>query len=401
MYAPTHDQRAFEPVADFDSSPRRWYAGGWLDRFWAIVILCLPFNVFGPGNPQPADFLMVGILCAPVVLTRYSMPPAIARPVLSLMAFVGYVIACNFVWIALTSEFDFFKATSFYTFNFFIFVGYLVMLGHRGDDWLRWTFIGFAASLVMLAALSIPFSHRAESGRLELFFANPNQLAYHVLLCATVVIALAPRYRMPKVGVYALLLCAFYLELRTYSRAGSLGIALLGVLEFARRPTLVTILLVPVFVGALYFDLQNLDADLWQSRLALVEQSTTQDYLTDRGLDRIVDHPQYLIFGAGEGHLIRFHHLKQEIHSSAANLLFSYGIVGTLLFLVFLRWLLLSGGLRISLLLIPALMYSLFHHGMRARPFWLVLAIALAIGVLSEIDAARARNKAPLSLMKS
>jgi hypothetical protein len=401
MYAPTHEQRAFEPVQSIDASPRRWYAGGWLDRFWAFVILCLPFNVFGPGNPQPADFLMVALLCAPVVLSRYSMPPAIARPVVSLAAFVGYVIACNLVWVALTSEFDFFKATSFYAFNAFVFLGYLVMLGHRGDDWLRWTFIGFAASLVMLAVLSIPFSHRAESGRLELFFANPNQLAYHVLLCATVVVVLAPRYRVPKIGVYALLLCAFYLELRTYSRAGALGIALLGVLEFAQRPTLVTILLMPLFVGALYLDLQHLDTDLWRTRLDLVEQSTTQDYLTDRGLDRIVDHPRHLIFGAGEGHLIRFHHLKQEIHSSAANLLFSYGIIGTLAFLVFLRWLLLSAGVRITLLLIPALMYSLFHHGMRARPFWLLLAIALATGVLAVIEATKARNNKPLSLMKS
>ena len=88
--------------------------------------------------------------------------------------------------------------------------------------------------------------------------------------------------------------------------------------------------------------------------------------------------------------------LQQRFHFLA-----KLRVVGTLLFLAFLRWLLLSGGLRTSLLLTPALMYSLFHHGMRARPFWLVLAIALAIGVLSEIEAARARNKAPLSLMKS
>jgi hypothetical protein len=390
-----------EPLPGVGPSPREWYAGGWLDRFWAFVILCLPFNLFPPGNPQPADFLMLGLLCASVVLTRYSMPPPIARPVFSLAAFVGYVVACNFVWVALTTEFDFLKASSFYVFNFFVFLGYLVMLGHRGEDWLRWTFIGFAASLVMLAVLSIPFSHRAESGRLELFFANPNQLAYHVLLCASVVVVLAPRYRVPKVVVYALLLCAFYLAMRTYSRAGSFGIALLGVLEFARRPTLVTILLLPVFVGALYLDLQNLDTDLWRNRIDLVEQSTTQDYLTDRGLDRMVDHPEYLIFGAGEGYLIRFHHLKQEIHSSAANMLFSYGIVGTVLFLVFLRWLLLSAGFRIPLLLVPALTYSLFHHGMRARPFWLLLAIALATGVLTEVAAARTKNNRPLSLMKS
>jgi hypothetical protein len=68
---------------------------------------------------------------------------------------------------------------------------------------------------------------------------------------------------------------------------------------------------------------------------------------------------------------------------------------------VFLRWLLLSAGFRIPLLLVPALTYSLFHHGMRARPFWLLLAIALATGVLTEVAAARTKNNRPLSLMKS
>jgi hypothetical protein len=342
--------------------------------------------------------MILVVLSLPILFIRFRMPAPIKDPVLSLATFVFYVFACNFVWAASTSEWDFFKSSFFYVFNFSVFLGYLVMLGDRGDDWLRWTLYGFAATLVMLAVLSIPFSDRVESGRLELFFVNPNQLAYHVLLCASIVMMLAPRYKVPRLVLYALLLCAFYIELRTYSRAGLLGITLLAAIQFAHRPTLVTVLALPLLLFALYLDLRALDTDLWKNRVETVQESTTDDYLTDRGIDRIYEHPEYLIAGAGEGYYLRFHSKKLEIHSSAANLVFSYGVLGTILFLVFLRWLSVAAGPRLTLLMIPALSYSLFHQGMRARPFWILLAVALGLGVLSAIEAKSARNKPPLTL---
>ncbi|MEM7435942.1 MAG: hypothetical protein AAF436_12375, partial [Myxococcota bacterium] len=307
------------------SSPTSWIdlSGSWREALWALVILSLPFNLYQPGSPQPSDFLLVAVLCVPILIVRFKMPPAIAGPVFALAAFVLYVAVCNFTWSAITGEYDFFKSSLFYAFNFAVFLGYLVMLGDRGDDWMRWTLYGFVATLVMLAVLSIPFADRNESGRLQLFFFNANQLAYHVLLCATVVVIIAPRYRVPRLVIYALLLCAFYLEFRTYSRAGILGIALLAGLQLVHRPTLLTVVALPLLGLALYLDLQNLDPDLLQNRLQTVERSTTEDYLRDRGLDRVFEHPEYLFVGAGEGHMLRFHHHKQEIHSSAANLVFS------------------------------------------------------------------------------
>jgi hypothetical protein len=209
---------------------------------------------------------------------------------------------------------------------------------------------------------------------------------------------IAPRYAVPRGVVYALLLCALYLELRTYSRAGILGIALLAALQAVHRPTLATVVALPLLGAALYWDLQHLDTNLLQDRVDVIGRSTTADYLRDRGLDRLFDHPQYLFAGAGEGYMLRFHQNKQEIHSSAANLLFSYGIVGTLLFLGFARGLVSSMGPRLTLLMVPALSYSLFHHGMRARPFWLALAIALGVAVLASVEAAKKSTGPSLTL---
>lgn len=369
--------------------------GGWPEICWGMVILSLSFNVRPTGNPQIGDFALVALLCVPIVAVRFQMPPTVRRPVLSLAAFVAYVFVCNFTWAALTAEYNFLKASAFYLFNFAVFLGYLVMLGERGDDWLRWTLYGFGATLVMLVVLSIPFGHRAESGRLELFFVNPNQLAYHVLLSASIVVILAHRYRVPTAVLFGLLLCAFYVELRTYSRAGMLGIALLAALQVVKRPIALTLAMLPVLALALFLDLEALDDTLWEARLDRVESSTAEDYLADRGIERLIEHPRYLIAGAGEGGYGRFHHAKMEIHSSAATVLFSYGILGSSLFLIFLRWLSVAAGSRAILVMIPALAYSLFHHGLRARPFWLMLAIALGMGVLATAEAARARQRLP------
>jgi hypothetical protein len=74
-------------------------------------------------------------------------------------------------------------------------------------------------------------------------------------------------------------------------------------------------------------------------------------------------------------------------------LLFSYGIIGLGLFVVFLRWLSAAAGFQTIILMIPALSYSLFHQGLRARPFWLMLAVALGMGVLAAVEAARTRQQ--------
>jgi hypothetical protein len=48
--------------------------------------------------------------------------------------------------------------------------------------------------------------------------------------------------------------------------------------------------------------------------------------------------------------------------------------------------------------MVPALSYSLFHQGMRARPFWLLLAAALGLGVMTALEASRAKKAPALSL---
>ena len=68
-----------------------------------------------------------------------------------------------------------------------------------------------------------------------------------------------------------------------------------------------------------------------------------------------------------------------EIHSSAGTILFSYGIVGALLFLVF-TWRLIRGArARLVITLLPPLLYTGAHQGLRFTTLWVVLAAFVAL----------------------
>jgi hypothetical protein len=106
-------------------------------------------------------------------------------------------------------------------------------------------------------------------------------------------------------------------------------------------------------------------------------------FFQERGYDRIWRNQQYLVLGAGEGGLSRFDdtaYVKgMEIHSSAGTILFSYGIAGALLFLVFMWRLIRGARARLVITLLPPLLYTGAHQGLRFTMLWVVLAVFVAL----------------------
>ncbi len=188
---------------------------------------------------------------------------------------------------------------------------------------------------------------------------------------------LAPRYDVPRLVLYGCSPARCTSSCEPIPAQAFSALACLLPFRFAHRPTLVTVVSGCPFGGR---TLPRPSGARHRALGARFDTGTVDDRrLRDRPRSRSDFRPSGVSFaGAGEGYLLRFHHNKFEIHSSAANLLFSYGVVGTILFLVFLRCSACLGA-RLTLLLIPAVSYSLFHQGMRARPFWLLLAAALGL----------------------
>lgn len=76
-----------------------------------------------------------------------------------------------------------------------------------------------------------------------------------------------------------------------------------------------------------------------QEKLALLSQGGVRKLIIDRGGEKILYYPQYLLYGAGEGSFERFPLAvvwKSEIHSTLFSIWFSYGIIPMVLIMVWL-----------------------------------------------------------------
>lgn len=359
---------------------------------WWLTMVSLPYYVFASGLPQPADFVLVGLATIPGAVALPQLLRSAAKPIAAALAFTGVVVAVNIAWFALLGELDFIISTAFYVFNATVFAGVVSHGWRLGDRFARTTAHAMTVALGMQVLFSFAFPDRALSGRLTLFFNNPNQLAYYALGAATVVTIIASVRPSLRLQATVAIAGAAWLAFRTYSRAAAIGVVALAFLWLVRRPGIVLGLAGPALLIAGYSDLDADEDVLWQARIAHTMEGDPSDYLEDRGLERVVEYPEYLIFGAGEGQHLRFHALGLELHSSLANVVFSYGVLGLLTFGLLIGRTFLAAPPRAGLLLLPSLFYGLFHNGLRFRMFWIVLAISIVAGALAGDRSVRAKT---------
>jgi hypothetical protein len=378
---------------------------------WTLFLLAVPFYVMGKtpvpqtlhslqanqaelseklesGVPQLANYIM-GLLMA-VALTRigFRLAPRHVVTVVVFGSFLAYVILINLAWTTLTLDLSISKNTFFYAYDVVLYVTFLVLYSHFGEQFLRVTMHGVAASIFLQVLLS-PLAVDLAGFRQCLFFNNPVQLGYYAIAAANIFFVGTQRFRVG--GLYQALFYTGvgYLVVLSLTKACLLALALLGVLALRERPFAVLggLLVAAVLVLGSTLVLQDSAPSVignLQKRLATEEADESVEM---RGYDRLVNHPEYLFFGAGEGAYNRFQSvLRSELHSSYGTLVFCYGVVGAALFTA---GLFLACDLRLKWLisLSPVFLYGLIHHGLRFTLFWVLLAnvccLARAAGVRS------------------
>ena len=243
----------------------------------------------------------------------------------------------------------------------------------------------------ILISLAMPgFGLTAEarvSGRLMGFFNNPNQLAYHALCMMGAWLVLnegqTPRRIIEMLALtcgvlgvflaaslgamagFAWLLLAIFLA--NSKSAARLGKAIGGVL----------LTLVLVFGFEIYTEGAMIDRV--QARMERLERKL-EDLESERGYHRINAHREYLILGAAEGSVERFPgYGTHEIHSSFGTLVFSYGVIGVVLFLLILWRAVRRAPVYVWLVLAAPLTYSITHMGLRSTAFWLLVVLVTVI----------------------
>jgi hypothetical protein len=350
---------------------------------WALFVLASPFYVVRSGLPQPGDLLV--LVLAPLAIAEWDrrIDRPTSRAIRLLVWFTAWVAIVNYGWAFVlwkwTEYRDFLIHPLFYLFNLAVFVSAILIARRDRLLFLRITFVlAFATVVVQIVA---SFTLRSVMDRGQLFFNNPNQLGYYALLCGCLFAMTQRRLQISRlwsgIGVAG---CA-YLAALSASRASLAGIlVLLMVLVFSNPRTIVIGSLVAVAFISVGGPLSTAidEAEL----RATTERHPKMTFAEERGYNRLWEYPEYLVLGAGEGDLARFTpegERPRELHSSFGATLFGYGIVGIALFVAFFVRVLRGAALRESLMIVPALVYTVAHQGLRFTMFWVVLAVLVVM----------------------
>jgi len=359
-----------------------------------IYIIIKPFYLFHLGLPQIAEYLIVILIACHFIINRFALDFK-KKNIILLWSFFLVIAVINALYAmgyALPEALTFWWSTIFFGFNIvFFIVAKEVFKNFRALDY-KWLLIACFISLcIQFCLYLVGFDKELPNnffGRRHLFFNNPNQLAYYTLLLVTLILLIEKKIKTFRYLIPILISLACILIFFSSSRPVIFGIILLVIYYFifvlnTHRLRSAILFLVPfLFVCSIHFQKVEIEFKRTFNRFARVEKNQVKEY-SNRGYERIFESPKYILYGSGEGNLERFvtpkNKIKQEIHNTAANLLFSYGFVGLLLFILFVYFSIRYLSWKQLCLFIPLVMYNMFHNGIRFSFLWLFLALAFQL----------------------
>jgi hypothetical protein len=348
------------------------------------------FYVFPSGNPQPADFLLLLTIVATLLIAWRQLPNE-SGLYIALGLFVGWIVLVNTIWYFISPDFVFLRKTSFYLYNALVFL-FVIAAGYH--DWERLKVVIWWSCVIALLAqfLYLEFVFHGLGKRATGTFNNPNQLGYWALLVMACLAVVKERTPLRIWDVLALG-AGFYILMLSLSKAASISgmLLVLLIIAFCRLQRVSGLVLGAGLALGLMFELASgglVERFMSFEPVANLEHRLSgigtqeDDSLLHRGYVRLIQHPQYLAFGAGEGGFERLSRDAEkqgkELHSTLGTILMSYGLIGLglfgmLLFVTFVR-----APLASAAYLGPVMLYSITHMGLRFSLFWVFLGLVYA-----------------------
>jgi len=370
---------------------------------WALFVVLIPFYVFSNGLPQPGDMLVLPL--AALVLKQWNgkLDRRARRPLSTLIALTIWVMVIDWGWALILGNFGVFGPNTFllfplyYVYNTLVFILVCVMYQRHGARFL-WLTLHIVLFAVIIQTASIFLVHRGGTARGIGLFNNPNQLGFFALVSASI-FALGKRSlgfgTIKTVSGY--LMCAM-MALASASRAALIGIGILVVFTVLTNPR--HLVRMALLAGALLLARGALSNQIDTAESRFTANRYPQfSFLEERGYDRILNHKEYWLLGAGEGGTKRFEETTMigatEIHSSLGTIFFCYGIVGIVMFGVFLFRVAERTSLRMWVLLLPTLSYTVAHQGLRSTLVWILFALFVCVKQLDAKKVVARRPQAP------
>lgn len=347
----------------------------------AVGLLFLQYYLSSSGSLQISQlFLLVfALLSCKSLFSNYSRIPSSIR--IYFILFSAYALIVNSIQYFIHTEDSLLKSNLFILYNAIIFFSLATFYLGNSRQFLTLNTILWLTLISLLAAVVqyfIGLGRYDFAPRYNGFFNDPNQMAFWGLCSFGIVSLLAKDLKIVIVAFVAV----FIVCMITMSRSSLLGIApmMIGVFFKLGRSIYKSKFFIPAILMlsgiVMFFSSAEHDVKLSENSLYFIERIKTTDVENQkevRGYNLLSEHPEQLIFGAGQGDMKRFNH-DGEIHSTWHGILFYYGIPGLAFFLLFLYNMYRRLTFSEILISIGPLFYSFTTYGARTPLFYIFLA---------------------------
>ena len=379
--------------------------------FFLLFIFLKQFYLFPSGGMEAADVCLFAsffmLLCD---CMRRRPERLLQLKTESLFyGFLASVVVINTYYGIRLGRGEFFRYTCFWIFNACAIWSFCYLTEYGGKAFLteinRVVKVNIGVQLLIyLSGHGRIFREYWGAVRYQGTFNDPNQLAFFLFMMILLLYLYRCRFGDRSFPVF------YVLALPVIAASKSTGI-LLGVFVFTilavlyglyqigcKKGVSVKVWILGICMGVLIFslflwwiwpaadfDVKTVDYNMLtriQEKIWKVAHGGLLGLFLDRGMEKLVLYPQYLLYGAGEGGFDRFTLASQvnEIHCCLFSVMFCYGLIPTSCLLVWLGRKLRRIDAAMTCAVIGLLAESFFLVNYRQPMFWMILLYGSVAG---------------------
>lgn len=365
-----------------------------------LAILLKPFYILPSGSFQIGDICMVLSLAA--LIADKGLNFSVKKIDLLIVLFVMCVTIVELIYYLSNQNIIYLTMISYYLFNIFCIILFREHCSTAEETNFRLSFRR-VLSFIMIIELAFYFTgigrwYGLESSRYKGTFNDPNQLAFFIfaslvvesilrhqeglsVFCIDDIFTGALIYLSASTGMLAGFIALMFIKIYFYIPGKKLFVGVLVLLcSFA---------LVYVVFGDSITSASSTTSNYFAQRInqkiskadLINSESSTSSIINDRLLDKVVKHPDLMLFGAGEGDWNYLSDSTQgECHSTPVALLFYYGIGPFVLLLIWIINNLRRGDTYSVLLCCSLFVESLFLANQRQPLLWIsIVAVGFSL----------------------
>lgn len=378
----------------------------------SLINLCIyayiffkPFYLFSSGGIQISEiFIVIAFLLTLVEkIPKDGVTKKMLKDLKILFIFILCVIIINFIYFDIYQNIEFLISTVQYI---LIFMGIYVFANKISDKKvLKNIYKITKINLIIQLLIYLTGMGRAyDAFRYMGTFNDPNQFGYFIVLSAAFLYVIEDVLKIRKRAV-VMYLISLILIFASASTGMLMAMTILFVLHIIRRiksiikwisknlgkifVTAICIMAV-VLVIVSNVDLKNLVIEtLEQSiqNMTIAErlqgkidkaESSNSSLIEERGIDKLIKYPQYLIYGSGQGYFDRFTKaaFQIEVHSTLPGIWLYYGIVPLIILLIWIYESIKKVRLKYMIPYIALLIESFTLYNQRQLLLWIIIIMA-------------------------